>query len=409
MRWLLGFVLLLLALGALRVGGCGAPSGTGGTAGDGGSGGDGGFAGVGGGGAGGDGGSGGETANVAGQWKMVSTVVTDDCDKRTSQTFGMTITQGGSTVTAYTREFTFGGTVEGNRVQMSGSSPLDGGTMTMNTTLIVSADGNSMEGSDSWTWTDGSESCSGSDSLSGALAWCDGDCSCLCGRTLDHYCEGSSCPTWEEAIEAAKEGAIRSRCDWESCYWPGGFGSGRCGDLRYVLWYCHTSAIQYFDSEGTFVAASSSTDDCGDVCPGSCCVDYGPVPDCELEQEQDFCAEVAELVCGDWCRNEPQGSSCYQGPAESIPDCYEDCLDGYATEEAQSGCGVYWFSIKTCELDNGCELVPPRSCAYRELDLARCQAESYCEANCPTEDRWECMQQYLAGIMCDAGAFDAEP
>jgi len=50
---------------------------------------------------------------------------------------------------------------------MNGSFPEDGGTVTVNATLIVSAEGDSMQGSDDWTWTDGSESCSGSDSLSG--------------------------------------------------------------------------------------------------------------------------------------------------------------------------------------------------------------------------------------------------
>jgi len=33
-------------------------------------------------------------------------------------------------------------------------------------TLVVSDDGTAMEGTDNWTWTDGVESCSGSDSLS---------------------------------------------------------------------------------------------------------------------------------------------------------------------------------------------------------------------------------------------------
>jgi hypothetical protein len=110
-------------------------------------------------------GNGGEDADVAGDWEMSSTVVTDNCDGRMSQTFLMTITQEGSNLTVETPEVTFSGTVSGNRIQMNGSFPEDNGTVTVNATLVVSGDGNSMEGSDNWTWTDGSSSCSGSDSL----------------------------------------------------------------------------------------------------------------------------------------------------------------------------------------------------------------------------------------------------
>ena len=63
MRWLIGFVLVLAAVGAVRLVGCGETTGTGGSGGDGGVGGDGGSAGVGGGGAGGDGGNGGNGGN----------------------------------------------------------------------------------------------------------------------------------------------------------------------------------------------------------------------------------------------------------------------------------------------------------------------------------------------------------
>jgi hypothetical protein len=111
-------------------------------------------------------GNGSESANVAGDWEMTSTVVTDNCDGRTSQTFPMTITQEGNNLAVETSELTFSGTIHGNQIQMSGSFAEDGGTVTVNATLTVYDDANSMQGSDSWTWTDGSESCSGSDSLS---------------------------------------------------------------------------------------------------------------------------------------------------------------------------------------------------------------------------------------------------
>ena len=108
-----------------------------------------------------------EPVDVAGEWEMTSTVVSDNCDGRVDQTYQMTITQEGNTLTAETPELTFSGMICGNQIQMNGSFPEDEGTVTVNATLNVSAEGDSMQGSDTWTWTDGVESCSGSDSLSG--------------------------------------------------------------------------------------------------------------------------------------------------------------------------------------------------------------------------------------------------
>lgn len=130
-------------------------------------------------------------------------------------------------------------------------------------------------------------------------------------------------------------------------------------------------------------------------------MNYGFSPACELEQEQDFCAQFPELVCRDWCANEPQGSSCYQGPPESVEDCYENCLQDYTEVEEQSGCGYAWSRIKSCSLHWECD-VPPGRCYERGDELARCQGNSYCEANCPTQDRKECIEQYLNAGECDA-------
>jgi len=112
-----------------------------------------------------------------------------------------------------------------------------------------------------------------------------------CRPPLDDYCKGSDCPTWEQAIAAAEE--FVQQVD---CY--GGFGcyseAGRCGDFRYVLTGCNiaTHNWEYFDTTGTLVAAVWCSDGCGDPCPSGCCVYYGFDPGCELEQEQDFCAQL---------------------------------------------------------------------------------------------------------------------
>jgi hypothetical protein len=178
-------------------------------------------------------------------------------------------------------------------------------------------------------------------------------------------------------------------------------GAGRCGDLRYVETDCafEAFATKYFDPQGMLVAATVCSDGCGDVCPGACCVDYGFRPECEKEQEQDFCDQLTDLTCRDWCVNEPQGSSCHQGPPESVEDCHEDCLQGYRKEEEQSGCGDAWIRIKICQLDFECE-DPSGECDWHEEVLDSCRANSYCQANCPTQDRQECIEQYLATGLC---------
>jgi hypothetical protein len=108
-----------------------------------------------------------EPVDVAGEWAMTSTVVSDSCNGGPSEMFTMTITQDGNALTAEIPELTFSGTICGNQIQMSGSFPEDAGTVTVDATLVVSEEGDSMQGSDTWTWSDGSDSCSGSDSLSG--------------------------------------------------------------------------------------------------------------------------------------------------------------------------------------------------------------------------------------------------
>jgi hypothetical protein len=99
-------------------------------------------------------------ADAAGQWEMTATPIEDSCDNDlTPYKFWVTIMQEGNSLTAQTPEGTMTGTICGDQIRMSGSS--------VNLELTVSADGDSVEGSDTWTWTDGVQSCGGSESLSG--------------------------------------------------------------------------------------------------------------------------------------------------------------------------------------------------------------------------------------------------
>jgi len=121
-------------------------------------------------------------ADAAGEWEMTATPIEDTCGgDLTPYTFGVTIMQEGNALSGQTPEGTMTGTICGDQVQMSGSSPEAGGTATVNLELTVSADGNSVEGSDTWNWTNGAQSCGGSESLSGTrIDSVDATCSPWC-------------------------------------------------------------------------------------------------------------------------------------------------------------------------------------------------------------------------------------
>jgi hypothetical protein len=117
------------------------------------------------------GGNGGEcaepAADVTGEWKIDATPVTDTCGGSLAPyTFFITAIQEGNAVTSETPEGPMTGTMCGDQLRLSGSWTEAGVAQTVNLELTVSMDGNSAEGSDTWTWTDGTRSCGGSESLS---------------------------------------------------------------------------------------------------------------------------------------------------------------------------------------------------------------------------------------------------
>lgn len=109
---------------------------------------------------------------------------------------------------------------------------------------------------------------------------------CPCEAPLSDYCAPSECPTLEEAIAD-----MQATC--EMFPW-GGADTGQCGGHAYVAGYFGTgsSSVFYFDNSGTLVARRACTDcNCIECSDGreAFCIEYGPVPDCELE--------VGEVVC----------------------------------------------------------------------------------------------------------------
>ncbi len=111
-----------------------------------------------------------------------------------------------------------------------------------------------------------------------------------CLRPLNEYCGYSRCPTYEQAIAAAKRSAEHNvPCDTCDAF-TATYDAGRCGDdLRYVRVDCGDDHTEFFEASGTLVAAYLWSDQWGFACWGSWAGYFGFRPECELEQEQDFC------------------------------------------------------------------------------------------------------------------------
>ncbi len=107
--------------------------------------------------------------NAAGTWSIIDTNDSNTCGDPTGvpEMYDITVTQNGVSITVATPVGTFSGTVNGNSVSWSGSYPENGGTTTI-TSLMATVLGDSLSGSTSWSWTDGVDSCSGSNSFTGA-------------------------------------------------------------------------------------------------------------------------------------------------------------------------------------------------------------------------------------------------
>ena len=108
--------------------------------------------------------------------------------------------------------------------------------------------------------------------------------SCPCEAPLSDYCEGSDCLSWDEAVAAA------ATCmpHWRAV-------AGVCGDFRYITTYWgYDDSTQYFDATGELVARIGCTDcNCIECGPGhdAFCIHYGPIPECEKQEEQVLCEE----------------------------------------------------------------------------------------------------------------------
>jgi hypothetical protein len=297
----------MLALGLMACSEAGGNGGEGGSAGVAGEGGQGG------GGVGGHGGTCGTPLDVAGGWLITATPIEDTCDgDLSSYMFLVTITQDGSALAGQAFGAVFPGTICGDQIEMGGSFAEYGETTTVNIQLTVSAEGNSLDGSDTWNWTDGVESCGGSESLSGTLIDAPPGWTC----PVEFYGTADGCDCGCGVIDPdCFDGTVAS-CEYCD-------GPGSCSDLLGCPgniapaqnWLCATA-----------VCGDNIINQATEVCDGTdlfglTCADLG--------------FTGGALACNATCDN-LDATACTGGPADwTCPPEYYGTFDG-----CDCGCGV---------------------------------------------------------------------
>jgi hypothetical protein len=112
----------------------------------------------------------GPTAVFSGTWSITEETLTATSvcapEVGTMQTYPVTVTQSGTTISVQTPVGTFSGTVSGNTLSWTGQYPEDGGIATI-TSLQVQVSGSSLSGTSAFSWTDGVDACAGTTSITG--------------------------------------------------------------------------------------------------------------------------------------------------------------------------------------------------------------------------------------------------
>ena len=236
-----------------------------------------------------------EPVDVAGEWLMTATPIEDTCDgdPYALHVRGDNHTRGKRS--GWSDQWSY---FAGNDLWQPDPDERSfseyGVTSTVNLQLTASADGNSVEGSDSWNWTDGLESCGGSESLSG---------------TRIDAPPGWTCPVW---FYGTADG-----CDCG------------CGALDPDCIDVTVASCEYCDVEGSCSPAFSG-------CPG------------DIDPAQNWLCEGGTAVCGNDVAEPPeqcdgvdlQGLDCTDfGFTDGALACTADCT--FDTSGCTSGpvCG----------------------------------------------------------------------
>lgn len=111
----------------------------------------------------------GPEGGVAGNWSVNAVEDATGCGEGTStSTITVRISQSGTTLTVTIDGVDYTGSLNGSVGTWSGSYPDDGGTTTEDYTVTFANDNTTLSGGSTWTWTDGSSSCSGTVQVTGS-------------------------------------------------------------------------------------------------------------------------------------------------------------------------------------------------------------------------------------------------
>ncbi len=114
------------------------------------------------------------SSTIAGQWQITETITNASgvCagEIGTTETYTIHVAQNGSALTVSAPAGVFSGTMNGNNISWTGSYPEQGGTTTITSmTVTVTGPPYMLNGSSTWTWTDGTTTCQGTTDIRGAL------------------------------------------------------------------------------------------------------------------------------------------------------------------------------------------------------------------------------------------------
>ena len=350
-----------------------------------------------------------EPVDVAGEWLMTATPIEDTCDgDLTPYMFGVIITQEGNALAGQTNGATFPGTICGNQIQMNGSFSEYGVTNTVNLQLTASADGSSVEGSDSWNWTDGVESCGGSESLSGTRidappgwtcpVWFYGTadgCDCGCG-VIDPDCIDGTVASCEYCDGEGSCSLAFSGCPGDidpAQNWLCAGGTAACGDgVSEPPEQCDRVDLRGLDctdfgfSGGTLACTANCTFDtsgctggpvCGDdtiqppeVCDGT---DLGYLTGATCE---DAGFTGGTLACNATCDNFDLTACAGGPPGWTCPVWFYGTADG-----CDCGCGA---------LDPDCIDGMVASCEYCDVEGSCSPVFLVCPGDIDPDQNWLC-------------------
>ena len=111
----------------------------------------------------------GPEGGVAGNWAVSFSDDATGCGEGiTTGTVNLLIAQNGNALTVTGGGIVFTGTLNGTEATWSGSYPEDGGTTSEQFTVTFANNNTTLSGGSTWTWTDGTDSCSGTSTITGS-------------------------------------------------------------------------------------------------------------------------------------------------------------------------------------------------------------------------------------------------